>query len=272
MTYYAIPSVSEKRHFLINTTQRTLTDRPKANRIQVAATGADIDSADELKVNQMKSRRKYTYKYFFEIKGERIRVCKKFYLGSLGISQKPVDTAHNIKNKKTNTASADLRGKNKNSRRKPEGHPDFAREHIKSIPTVESHYCRATTKRLYLGSHLSLPKMYDMYKQKCFENDTEPVKKSMYWKIFNTEFYLGFHIPQSDRCDVCERYDIAKKTNTISEEIDNDYQLHLTRKKVMREARNKEKENSTPALLFDLQNVILTPHANINSFFYKEYL
>lgn len=35
----------------------------------------------------------------------------------------------------------------------------------------------------------------------------------------------------------------------------------------MQEVRKEEREKSTPVFLFDLQNVILTPHANISLFF-----
>lgn len=51
-------------------------------------------------------------------------------------------------------------------------------------------------------------------------------------------------------------------------DFENEYQHHLPIKRVMREARKEERDRSTPDLLFDLKNVILTPHANISSFFY----
>ncbi|GBM06059.1 hypothetical protein AVEN_49439-1 [Araneus ventricosus] len=78
------------------------------------------------------------------------------YLGTLSIQQNQVYTAHSTKNVETNTPIQDQRGKNGNSRRVSKGDPVLVREHIKSFPVVQPHYCRAHTKREYLGSHLSI--------------------------------------------------------------------------------------------------------------------
>ena len=40
------------------------------------------------------SRRKISYALFFTANEEKIKVCKKFYLGTLGISQKMVYNVH----------------------------------------------------------------------------------------------------------------------------------------------------------------------------------
>lgn len=218
--------------------------------------------------NDVPSRRTYTFKYFFHVNGEKLEVCTKFYLGTLAISQKPVYTAHNTKNSKTNTAAPDNRGKLPSSKRLPKANPDFAREHIKSFPKVESHYCRATTSREYLESNLSVGKMYHLYKEKCVENNIQAVKESMYYKIFVTEFNLGFHIPKSDRCDLCEEHKVALNTTTLSNELKVNYERHQAMKLAMREERRKDKEEGVPVLLFDLENVIGLPRAEISSFFY----
>lgn len=221
-----------------------MTARPKRKVPQLenpAEENEDLGSNDSDPNNEPSSRRQYSFKYFFTIKGEKIQVCKTLYLSTLGISQKPVYTAHNKKDV-TNTATPDLRGKSISSRRKPEGDADSARVHIKSFHAVESHYCRANTKRLYLGSNLSVAKMYNLYIEKCNAESISPVKKSLYYKIFATEFNLGFHIPKSDRCDLCEKYKVARQTYTLTEELNEDYERHQVLKTEMRNARKKEKE------------------------------
>lgn len=92
----------------------------------------------------------------------------------------------------------------------------------------------------------------------------------MYYRIFGTDFNLGFHVPKTDRCDQCEAYKVAKETDTVTEQLTEDYERHQLLKNFMRSERKKEKENNDapPCLLFDLQNVILTPHAEISSLFY----
>ncbi|GBM20919.1 hypothetical protein AVEN_253721-1 [Araneus ventricosus] len=142
-----------------------------------------------------------------------------FYLGTLPISQKPVYTAHSTKNVETNTLTQDQRGKNGNSKRAPKGDPVLVREHIKSFSIVESHYCRAHTKREYLGSHLSIGKMYELYLQQCHTQKTTAVRKSKYYRIFVTEFNLGFHSPKRDRCDLCDKFKVAKHTQTLTDDI-----------------------------------------------------
>lgn len=275
-TFYSLQSSTEKRHFILATSERFETARP-LRKVQTVVVNnpenvddpEDHNYSDTKNDEQPKSRRQYSFKYFFSIKGEKIKVCKKFYLSTLGISQKPVYTAHNKKDVITNTATPDLRGKSINSRRKPEGDADSARDHINSFHTVESHYCRANTKRLYLGAHLSVSKMYELYIEKCQADNIDPVKKSFYYKIFATEYNLGFHIPKSDRCDLCEKYKVARQSDTLTEELIEEYERHQVLKTEMRNARKKEKEQKTsPVLLFDLQNVILTPNAEISSLFY----
>ncbi|GBM13693.1 hypothetical protein AVEN_148211-1 [Araneus ventricosus] len=91
----------------------------------------------------------------------------------------------------------------------------------------------------------------------------------MCYKISVTEFNIGFHSPKSDRCDLCEKFKVAKKTQTLTDDIKYEYDAHQTSKMNMRKVRNEETKNKDlPVLLFDLQNVILTPHANISSLFY----
>lgn len=135
---------------------------------------------------------------------------------------------------------------------------------------IVSHYCRAHTNRKYLGSRLSIAKIYELYLSKCAsENVSQVVRKSMYYRIFVTEYNLGFHIPKSDRCDICEKYKVAKNTETLTSKLEMEYQLHQSLNEHMREARSLvKKDKDLPVLFFDLENIILTPHADISSFFY----
>ncbi|GBM10216.1 hypothetical protein AVEN_177485-1 [Araneus ventricosus] len=95
----------------------------------------------------------------------------------------------------------------------------------------------------------------------------------MYYRIFVTEFNLGLHSPKSDRCDLCEKFKVAKKTQTLTDDIKYKYDVHQTSKLNMREVRIEEKKSiDLPVLLFDLQNVIPNPHVNISSLFYLEKL
>lgn len=247
-------SQNEKNHFLLNTTSRNITERPK-NKSET-------------------SYKKFSFKYFFNIGNTTVQVCKPFYLGTLSISQKPIYNVHKNKDEHTNTPKQDGRGKSANSgRRLSEEKRDMIKDHINSFPAVESHYCRSTTSRKYLDSNLSLVKMYALYKEKCLTENLEPVKLSMYRHIFVTEFNIDFHKRKSDRCDVCEEYRMGESQNTLSEEFRLSYEKHVKDKQAMRENRKIDRENlEVPVLCFDLQNVIACPRAEISSFFYKRKL
>lgn len=110
--------------------------------------------------------------------------------------------------------------------------------------------------------------MFELYLEKCAEVEFAPRKKSMYYRIFGTVFNLGFHIPKSDRCDICETFKVAEQTETMTSDLKDKYDRHQLLKNHTRAERKKERENKDlPVLLFDLQNVILIPHADISSFF-----
>lgn len=49
----------------------------------------------------------------------------------------------------------------------PEDNTNRIIDHIKSFPTVESHYCRNDTAKQYLEENLNVTEMYDFYVQKC---------------------------------------------------------------------------------------------------------
>lgn len=249
-SYYAL-STNEKRLCILNSTERFLTKRPRTEN----------------------SRRTYTFTYSFLLRGSRIQVCKEFYLGTLNISQKPVYNVHKTKNAETNVPAPDMRGKSINSLRKlPEEQRTNVMKHIKSFPTVESHYCRSSTTRQYLDSSLSVPKMYYLYKEECSRKKISPVKLSMYRHIFVTQFNLGFHIPKSDKCDKCELYRVAKQEHSASQDMEEQFSVHVNEKVFMRNERENDKKNNIPVLIFDLQNVLNIPRAEISSFYYRRKL
>ena len=49
-------------------------------------------------------------------------------------------------------------------------HRQTVKDHKQSFPTVESHYCRKESQRLYLDSKLTIQRMYELYTEKCKVN------------------------------------------------------------------------------------------------------
>lgn len=241
---------NQKYHFILNTTEKKEKKRSTCQS----------------------NLKKYTYFFYFNVEEKFIKVCKTFYLSTLSISQKSVYGVHKKKDILTGVPANDSRGKHKNHRRVSEERKQLVREHITSFPAIESHYCRASSKRIYLESQLSLNKMYDLYKESCKNNSSEPVKKSMYSKIFNEEYNIAFHVPKKDRCDVCEEWKILEKENRGSVELKEKYESHIKEKEAMRLERKKDRESQAPVLCFDLENIITCPRAEISCFFYHSKL
>ena len=108
----------------------------------------------------------------------------------------------------TNTGQAqpDRRGRHAPDINKSTEIVEGVREHIKSFPTMESHYARKNTSKRYLDANLNLRKMYHLYTDVCTTNKTECVSERLYGKIFRDEFNLSFHHPKKDECNFCTRY------------------------------------------------------------------
>lgn len=79
----------------------------------------------------------------------KVPVCKTFFLNTLCISAQVVKTVFN-KTGSNGVVSEDRRGKVCKNSLLNESVKESVREHINSFQTVESHYCRKNTSRLYL--------------------------------------------------------------------------------------------------------------------------
>lgn len=172
--FYDLKSQNEKQIFIVNNTERVRKNRKTT-------------------LNQdFPPKRTFKYKYYFNIKGHRVQVCKSYFLSTWQISQKPVYNAHSKKNVDTGIPKSDGRGLKKNTG-VPENLKNDVRNHITSFPVIKIHYCTADTKKKYLEKSLSIKKMFELFQEKHLNH---PVKESMYRNIFLTEFNLDFHVPK----------------------------------------------------------------------------
>ena len=128
-------------------------------------------------------RRKYSYHYFLENDSIIHRVCKKFFIGILSISQARVHYFHNnLIN--LNTGVPVKRKKGKHMKYKlPQKLSDEVYTHINLFPRIESHYCRSTTQKKYLENKLNLSLMYDLYTEHCAKKGISSVKQHKYREV-----------------------------------------------------------------------------------------
>lgn len=214
------------------------------------------------------SRNRNVFQYYFEFNFEKHRVCKEFFCNTLNISQQRVYYFYkNIQNNITNVPRSPIKGKNTKHVTHPEKLEEV-RNHIKSFPTVNSHYCRANSQREYLEANLNVTKMYDLYRAK-HEN---PVSHGIYSKVFNTEFNLSFFRPKKDLCDKCEAFKVL--VNPSEEQQNLNYE-HLQKTDEGRRERNLDRERNeddVAVLTFDLENVFSLPKSEVSNFYYKSKL
>ena len=127
------------------------------------------------------------------------------------------------------------------------------RDHINAFPRIESHYCRARTKKEYLDGSLSITKMYNMYCDKCDLHKQKKVKEHLYRHIFNTEFNIEFQKPKKDRCDLCEEFKM--KGTELTGDAKVKYESHVAGKLATKEERDRDRDGQAIVVCFDLQNV-----------------
>lgn len=213
------------------------------------------------------SKKQYSYEYFFIVHGVQIKVCQAYFLNTLNISKQRIYYFFKMfQNSSTNIPRSPLQGKHV-KKCISEEKKNEVRNHIKSFPTVDSHYCRASTNKKYLETNLSLKRMYELYVQMV----DEPVKFNCYATIFTNEFNISFYKPKKDICDKCTEY---KMNKSPTEAETAKYNNHINRKKLGYLERNNDRnrylnDNSVAVVTFDLQNTFSLPKSNVSTNFYK---
>lgn len=221
--------------------------------------------------------RSFSFLYFFSVKDSLIRVCRNFYLSTLGISSRRIHYFH--KNKKigvTSTPQRDMRGK-KTKPKVSEMSREFVKQHINCFPRIPAHYCRQNSQKEYLEQGLNLRKLYELYLDYCKDNKQNPVKFWLYSKIFNENFNIDFYVPKKDQCDLC--FEFANQTKNYpdgpAEELDLKYKNHINEKDCARKEKNEDKTSDSKerlVVVFDLQRVINCPQTSVSKAYYLQKL
>lgn len=222
-----------------------------------------------------KKQRKFTTKCFFSHNGSRYQVCQKYFCSTLAISPTVIVGAIEKRNECGLFDSKDLRGKKEPPNKTNESAVSLVKQHIESFPTMEPHYIRKTSKRLYLDASLSIVKMYQLYKSKCNEDNVTPVSEITYRRIFCNNYNYSFFVPKKDQCLMCSKY----KNATMEEQLKmkRDYDEHLARKEACNAEKNKDKERASNeksfhCLTFDLQAVLQIPSGLVGQLYYSRKL
>lgn len=190
----------------------------------------------------------------------RKRVCKMMFLNTLGVKEWVVKNwaKKNIANQEEEHAE-DPRLYNSPVGARIKILHDF----FDSLPKLESHYCRASTSKLYLEPMWnSKSKLYKLFKEDFCKNRPEkPVSIATFHKEFDKK-KLSLYRPKKDLCDIC----VAFETGNLAEEK---YQEHINLKNEARAEKSKDKESPNEVFTMDLQSVLLSPRSTVSSLYYK---
>lgn len=226
----------------------------------------------------VENKRSVDRKFFISV-GEnspKVQVCKRFFQATLAISHSYINDAL-TKSAGGAFCGSDRRGKSTPVNKTPEAARQKVRDHIKSFPTMESHYARKNTSKLYLDCKLNVSQMHRLYTVECEKEDVQPVSESLYRNIFDHEFNISFHVPKKDQCLKCHVYHAAKEAKALTPELEEDHKDHMERKRDARfekenDVKSAKKKLDLHVASFDLQKVLPTPYDPTSITYYKRKL
>lgn len=220
------------------------------------------------KYSNVASPRKPNNAYYFIVDDKNVRVCKIFFMATLSINNRVIQTI--IKKQKVcesgKIVEVDKRGKHNNHYQVDQAIKNEIREHIKSIPRIDSHYCRATTSKEYIEGSKTLSDLHRDYLKICEEKKSPAANYHMYRKIFEEEFNIAFYVPKKDQCELCLQF----KNRTEEEKVSliEKYESHIKEKDLSRKEKEHDINSGAEVIVFDLQAVLPCPVGDASSFFY----
>lgn len=211
-------------------------------------------------------KKKNTFSYSLACNEEIHKVCKLFFLNTLSISAKRIYYCFQNLADKSSEIPMPLRKGKSRSNFIEDGRVKEVRQHIRSFPTIDSHYCRASTSRQYLGADLSIRKMYALYLE---QQPSQPVSERFYRDQFNHNFNLSFSTPRKDQCDRCVQF--LAKNDPTENEIE-EFNIHRNETNGLKRERDVDRQNQDPftvVVCFDLQSTFNLPKGFASSFYYR---
>jgi hypothetical protein len=216
--------------------------------------------------------RDFTYQYYLPYDKDDVIVCKQYFLDTLSISESVVYRVFGKRHTGgySNVPLPHLKGKGPPAHAtKPEDR-EFAIDHLKSLPKIASHYCRANTKRKYFEHKLTPMRLYRIYKEHCIDNLKEPLSERIYRDI-RVGLNVYFFAPKKDQCLKCftERKD-EKLPGWEPSEVLVSHREEIAFVRVEKEVdKDLAKQDGSLILLdIDLQKTILTPQSHLGNLYY----
>lgn len=248
--YWGLDSEETRQQYLKNTTSMMPTARKRGLSL---------------------TKRNYSLQYFLLSDNLcKVRVCKTMFLNTFDISENTIKKlVSDIKNTETAFIFEDNEDNNlelvatNNNGANISDRKSLLNTFFNSLPKLESHYCRASTSKLYLGPNwLTKRALYSFYCHHfCSSHNITPMSCTIFDMALE-ENNISLFKPKKDACDLCTAFD----TGNISIE---EKELHVLKKKEAREKKETDKESVNEVFTMDLQSVLLCPKSNVSSQYYK---
>lgn len=200
--------------------------------------------------------------------GCKERVCKQFFVATLGISTRVLRTVEEkrLSSGDLNVVSPDKRGKHGNHATVSADVKEGIRNHIRKIPVIESHYTRAKSSKSYISGDKTIMELFRDYQKMCEEHNIEQGNYIMYRHIFNYEFNYAFFTPKKDLCELCSQFSNAAEDE--KKKLIENYEAHIREKELSRIEKENDKKSNSEVAVFDLQAVLPCPRGDVSSFYY----
>ncbi|XP_030754481.1 uncharacterized protein LOC115881209 isoform X2 [Sitophilus oryzae] len=219
-------------------------------------------------------QRQVAYKFYLK-KGNdvRKRVCKKMFMETLCIREWSIKSwvSQNITDENippsNKQSTIPKPAENLRRNKQPSKDKEYLIRFLRTLPQMESHYCRKDTTKLYLESQWqNLNELYRFYCAECSSQNFQAINHTTFREEFKN-LNLSLYRPKKDQCDTCTGYSVG----TIKEE---QYSLHINRKKMARAEKESQKNQATndpSRLLFsmDVQSVLTAPKLQVSASYYK---
>ncbi|CAG9773458.1 unnamed protein product [Ceutorhynchus assimilis] len=235
------------------------------------ASNITVREVKRRRVGNAESRKDFTRGYYLLLLNERVKVCRKFFMNTLDVTDKLLRYTELHRNEivSMSQVQVDRRGRHPPKNKTAANVRTDVINFIKMLPAVPSHYCRKQSTRKYLPSELknvtNLHRLYKTYQEK--ENKTF-VSLAVFKKNFHDEFNMTFHVPRKDKSVLCEQFN--RLIGPHSEDETEKFTGHILEKEQMKIkfledqglSNSKENNNCLLCTSFDLQKVLGTPHVD----------
>lgn len=227
--------------------------------------------------------RSYMLQYFLTYTSTSNPVCKQGFLNILAIKKGCINTA--LKSvTDAGTPKRDRRGHHPKTRCITRDKVKYVTNYTASFPTVSCHYTIAKSPhRRYLDTKLSVNKMYRIYMTWMKREYPKEyiVRKSYYWKVFNTNFNLSCKLSETYTRSKCDQLNIAIKAvkeDVIMTTITTPFVMRKTSsrqaakdQKIMKEVAQYN-DDDMPVVCIDLQQTLPIRRHSTNVAYYKRKL